>query len=461
MGNVKDFEEGIKILRAKDQEFIAQPGYQDDYRYIPTGPSEAELYMSDMNNWCCVHATRYMPLRNSDGQFFIPTTSMATNFDIVRSTVHTTLNHVVASNGGGNWDGIPYVVFMKYNDVVALNGNPKQISQFDTFFIPDPDKGLVLPRGAYLVRPSNEKNGELYTIGEHEATYKTNNFTDDDVERILNMIRETHGTEYSRLYHEYDIYLGKENDDETMLKLLGNDEKLFRMYKNTKNKKEFLKGILAADRDAIITKFLRDAVVRLAMEKQGFKYVEAREGWEPTNAVAKVALEHGINASSNNKGHSMSIEKEMESGANWLISNLENLYAQGQDINKIFSIIEQGFNNDDEQINRMFTLVVWCMKTGKPLNLYPIYQNIFMKAVDMYGSGYNGYKYANISDYSSALDITMRRSAIVVQNAFSQWLNYIKRGPNRKKIDSKLAEFLGEFDQRSLMESFKWAYSRF
>ena len=247
-----------------------------------------------------------------------------------------------------------------------------------------------------------------------------------------------------------------------MRELLGDDEKLFGIYKNTKNKREFLKGLLAEDRDAIITKFLRDAVVRLAMEKQGFKYVEASEGWEPTNAVAKVALEHGIKASSNNRGHDASIERKMEVGANWLISNLENLYAQGQDIDKIFSIIEQRFNDDrDEQINRMFKQVVWCMKTGKPLNLYPIYQNIFMKAVDMYGSRYNGYKYANISDYSSALDITMRRSAIVVQNAFSQWLNYIKRGPNRKKFDSKLAEFLGEFDQRSLMEGFKWAYSRF
>ena len=338
MATIKDFKEGMRILRERDQKFISQPGYQDNYSFIPTGPSEAELYMSDMNNWCCVHTTRYMPLRNSDGRFFIPTTSMATNFDIVRSTVHTTLNHVVASNGGGNWDSKPYVVFMKYNDVVALNGNPQEVSQYDTFFIPDPDKGLVLPKDAYLVRPSNEKNGELYTIGEHEATYKTNNFTYAEIDQILNMIREINGGESSRLYWEHDRYLGKENDDETMRGLLGDDEKLFRMYKNTKNKREFLKGLLAEDRDTIITKFLRDAIVRLAMEKQGFKYVEAFEGWGPTNTIANVALEHGIRASSNNKGHSTSIECKMETGANWLILNLEKLYAKGQDVDEIFSV---------------------------------------------------------------------------------------------------------------------------
>ncbi|MBP5485546.1 MAG: hypothetical protein J6Y07_02465 [Alphaproteobacteria bacterium] len=463
MGSVADFERAMEILRQRGKNFEVVPGYQDYNVYIATGRSEADIYMSDMNNWCLVHATRYIPSRNLDGRLFIPTTSMATNFDDVRPTVHTTLNHVVSSNGGGNWDGVPYVILARYNDVVALNGNPKEVSQYDTFFIPDPDNGLVLPQDACLVRPSNEKNGELYVIGEHEATYKTSNFTDDEIERILNMIRESYGaTESGDLYYKYDSYLGKENDEETMRILLGKDEKLFKIYKNTVNKKDFLKGLLAEDRDAIMAKFLRDAVVKLAMEKQGFRYVNPSEGSAWTDNIARTAREHGIVASSNNKGHSASIEMEMESGANWLIANLKNLYAQGQDIDKIFSLIESKFNDDgDKRVNRLFKQVVWCMKTGKPLDLYPSYQRFFMTAVDMYEDKYDGRKYANISDYSSALDITMRRSAIVVKNTFSQWLNDIKRGPNREKFDSKLAEFLGKFDQHDLINAFKSANSRF
>ena len=218
-----------------------------------------------------------------------------------------------------------------------------------------------------------------------------------------------------------------------------------------------MRGVTAENRNVILTSFLRNMVVKLSMEKLGFRYVEARENADWTNSVARVAREKGIMASENNKGHSTTIEYDLECGANWLISNLEDMYSQNQDIDKIFSIITHCFYSDDTRIARLFKQVVWCMKTDKPLNLYPIFQEIFAKAINRYNR-YNGQKYKNMADYNHALDITMQRTAIVAQNRFAQWLNYIKRGPKHEEFKLKLTEFINEFDQESLMNAIKWAY---
>ncbi|MBO4480145.1 MAG: hypothetical protein J5742_00785 [Alphaproteobacteria bacterium] len=464
MGAVEDFSKAVELLREKDKEFQHEPGYQEEYNFIKTGASQAEQYMQDMNNWCFVHVTRYMPPRNSKGQMFIPTTSMATGFDLVRPTVHGTLNHIVASNNGGNWDNVPYVFFMKYDDVVKLNGNPQGISQYDTFFMPDPDRGLVLPKNAYLVRPSDEKSDELYTIGENEATYKTENFTDDEIERILDLIRKGRNEAiYHALYQEYDSYMGKENDDNIMSALLKNDEKLMKVYRNSSNKKEFLKGLLAADRDAIIARFLREFVVKLAMEKQGFKYVNAYEGEGWTNAVYQTAREHGIEASSGAKIHEASLERKMEDRANYLIFCLEEqMYSEGTNIDNIFETLRnnlQNYDNDyapDKARKKMFRQVMQCITKNKPLDIYPMMQEAFVHFVDVYeykcGDGSIPEK---ISDYSLAMDTTLRRSAIVVKNKFAQWINYLKRESAYEQLRSKITEFLSQFDQRSLMGVFK------
>lgn len=452
MGNIEDFKAAMELLQEKAAGFTIAPGYTDEYTYVKTGQSEADLYMSNMDNWCLVHATRYMPPRNSDGHVFIPTTSMATNFDIVRPTVHATLNHVVSSNSGGNWDDAPYVILAPYNHVVNLNGNPQEISQYDTYFVPNPDTGLVLPKNAYLIQPSNDEYGELYAIGEHGARYKTNNFTNEEINFILSKLDYWPRYEYQKYLFDGDL-----PSDSDVKFLLGHDDRLFKVYNNSNDKRAFLRGVTAENRNVILTSFLRNIVVELAMEKLGFRCVEASENADWTNSVARIAREHGIPASENNKGHSTSVERDLECGANLLISNLEDMYSQNQDIDKIFSIITHCFYYDDERIARLFQQVVWCMKTDKPLNLYPIFQAIFAKSINRHNR-YKGQKYKNIADYNHALDITMQRTAIVAQNRFAQWLNYIKRGPKYEEFKLKLTEFINEFDQESFINASKWAY---
>ena len=136
-------------------------------------------YMANPANWVCVHATEYMPKVNKDGEMYIESTMMATNFEVPRTSVHVTLNHVVKSHSGGDWDGKPIVMLAPYNDLVGKNGNPQQIATEDTFFIPNPDTGLVLPPSTYIVQPG-ENNDKLFAIGKNMATYKTDNFTKDE-----------------------------------------------------------------------------------------------------------------------------------------------------------------------------------------------------------------------------------------------------------------------------------------
>jgi len=52
--------------------------------------------MSDTDNWVCVHATKYDPKCNFDGERYIETTATATNYRCPRATIHSTLNWVVA-----------------------------------------------------------------------------------------------------------------------------------------------------------------------------------------------------------------------------------------------------------------------------------------------------------------------------------------------------------------------------
>ena len=163
MTKAKIFTQGIERIKS-------------DERYIDMD------YMADMSHWCAVHVTKYMPKHHNDGTMYIPTTAMATDFDAPRSTVHVTLNHVVTSHMMGSWNDMPIVVLAPYNDVTEKNGNPAEVAGTDTYWSLNPDAGLILPENTYIVQPKND--GPLYQIGEHGATYKRDNYTEEEVERI-------------------------------------------------------------------------------------------------------------------------------------------------------------------------------------------------------------------------------------------------------------------------------------
>ena len=73
----------------------------------------------------------------------------------------------------------------------------------------------------------------------------------------------------------------------------------------------------------ILSTFLRDAVVKLAMDKMGYEYVPYRDACPCSVVVAKVAQEYGLNATPTNKGHFNSMYLEIEDVYNSLYCKVE------------------------------------------------------------------------------------------------------------------------------------------
>ncbi len=263
-GSIEDFQNAIKILREKitideEEERVSVSEEQDI--------KDAEV-MSNPDNWCCVHTTRYMPRYDADGNMIITSLAMATDCEKARQTVHFALNHVVESHNDGNWDDCPYVILTPYQDVVAKNGDPAGLCLTDTYFSTDIDTGLVIPKdSAYLIQPSDNLEGQLWEIGEHGAVYKVDHFTDDQIQQVLQLLPPKELKHYNRLLR------GDLNEGE-IRKALGTDPMVKRWYENSSNKQEFLSGLMYEDRMVILTRFLRDFVTRLVMKEKGFEYID-------------------------------------------------------------------------------------------------------------------------------------------------------------------------------------------
>ena len=426
MGSIADFQAALEMLREAESrldrgsgDYVVEEGYRER--------SNAEKYMADTNNWCVVHATKYPPKRDADGNMIIVTTAMATNFEKVpRATIHTTLNHVVNANSGGSWVDMPYVVLMPYNDVVALNGHPQEVSMFDTYFVPNPDVGLILPKSAYLVRPSDENDGRLYTIGEHEATYKTSNFTDDEIQFILDNVDD-----YDRQKYQEYLFTGELPSDRMVKAYLLHNDELIQQYKNADNKHEFLRNAMAKYRSFILTTFLRNTVVKLAMQENGYKYVHDFDGGYAARATRNTAVKSGLKADASDKGHSFSLEKEMEEFYSTLADVLYELYANGHNAHDVWRILIDGWPEN-------FCLyIAECILKDRPIDCYQFYLERFISMARK-----KGYDFRTIADYSPALDVTVRRSARLMQNEFIQWMHYIKTKPVYAELKKILAENL-------------------
>ncbi len=277
-------------------EFNLQP-------YVEMPKSEKMDYMSNMDNWVCVHATKYEPKRNSDGNLYIETTAMARNYEIPRATVHFTLNQLVTANSGGNWDNASTVILTPYKDLVNKNSNPQEVSVDDTYFIPNPDTGVILPDTAYIVR-ADAKSDKLFDIGEHSSTYKTGKYTDEEIMQILSVdpiAKQTYEYLFNCIFEEYEIP-----------SLLHLDDALIQQYKEASDKKAFMFEKLEKDRNAILHTVLRNAVVKMSLEKMGKHFVSAHED-DVSGVVAKTAINFGMKGNSGDKGHSNSVEAELES----------------------------------------------------------------------------------------------------------------------------------------------------
>lgn len=360
---MNELKEKIARLRqaiAENSDEVAQ-NLKDIINTISLYSKEnADEIMDNPDNWVFVHATKYEPKINEKGELYIPPTAMVTDWP--RASVHGKLNAVVGANSAGSWDKAPFVVLAPFNDVVRLNGNPQEVSVDDTYFIPDPDTGLVLPKNAYLIKPDPNAD-KLINFGEGVITYKTDNYTDKEIEEILAL---SEGDKYL-----YEKYMNGDASDFQINHLLGYDKKLMAAYDKSENKKLFLRGLLEEDRFVILNKLLRDVAVKMGLEKMGYHYVYSHEDRISEN-VANIAFENGIRGCSSDKGHSLSLEHLLENSGCDLLDLVNVL--KSKDSDEIFKTL----TTSKDKIYKDIALNI---TEGKPL---PDFFTIHQKSVDTY-----------------------------------------------------------------------------
>lgn len=408
--------------------------------------------MSDMKDWVCVHATNYMPRRNKAGQLYIPTTGMATGYKYPRATVHFTLNQIVSSHMFGNWDAQPVVVLAPYNDVVKKNGNPQMVATADTFFDPNPDTGLILPENTHIVRPNNDT---LFTIGDKISTYKTDFFTDEEIKMILSFVNS-----YDR--EQYQKYVDANfTEDEIQNLLCWEDEKVRKGYEKSKDKKAFLRGLFEETRIIILTQFLREAVVHMALEKMGYGYVWSHED-KISGIVADVANAKGIPSSSSDKGHSGTLNKECEDiGIAYLnfintletnnikeiydymcndfyfVQSLRNMLCS----HKNLDVYQLYINALSSKINNIKFSAEFTQKQAKkyPNDVY--YQEQATKSKELLAYAYK-LEQGGIAAYNANLDIVLHRNAARLNQECEKAIKKLKQNPEYPLLEKMLTDLI-------------------
>ena len=247
-------------------------------------------YMTDPAHWVGVHCTKYMPKKLSDGRLAISTTAMATNFQEARATVHMTLNHTVQPNSGGNWNDMQFVILAPYSDLVQANGNPEMVSAVDTYFAPDVKTGLVLPATAHIVRPGDVADGALYKIQGKETIYKIDEFTQDDIQKILPRMTIEQRRHYDDLARD-EIPEGEIKD---MLRNAG--EIAQKMYAGARDKNAFIRGMMRDGQNAVLANVVRDMAVSDTMQNMGYDYINGNNEYV-IGAAEKAGLAMGLPAS--------------------------------------------------------------------------------------------------------------------------------------------------------------------
>lgn len=274
-----------------------------------------ELYMADKKNWLLVHCTHYMPRINKNGELFIQNTAAATGGEIPRATVHFTLNHTVVANNGGSWTDKGIVILGPYDSLVEKNNKPAGFKIDDTFFSVGDDAGLILPENSRIVKPVND--GPLYQIGEKVSTYKTDNFTDDEIELIKSWMPY-------RTLQDYDRYdKGDVDNAELQIVLQLMPAEIVKSYEIAKDKKAFIKGFYEEQKYEILNSVLRDNVVAETAKKMGYRTIARNESnlWDVDRKMQSVALRDGLYIGS----HAGSFYSEAEDYGLYLVDQLDKL----------------------------------------------------------------------------------------------------------------------------------------
>lgn len=406
----------------------------DDYLNGAKKIIDDEEYMAKMSNWLCAHVTNYMPGKDENGNFFIQTTAMATGYKRCRPTVHVTLNQTVQSHMMGNWDNAAFVILAPYNDVVKMNGNPSMVATEDTYFIPNPDTGLVLPKNTYIIKPDDKT---LFSIGENVATYKTNNFTEQDIETIKKHIKFSDRSKYEELVRG-------EVPEWELKNIFSSDPDLKEKY--DKNKDETVKEICEKLKNELLTQTLRDMVVRMTMQEMGYHYVFASENGASA-AAAETAIAAGIPGNSGKAAHSVSLEKCLEANAERLNNDLYFLENE-TNVDTMYDHLtyEKGSFMDSSDPKKVNKFIRECILQNAHVDFYDMYTELFSEYMNeekkiYYKTTFNTEPPKTIEEYNQSLDTVMHRNANIMNAEYKRVCEQLKKNPRYPELVTRLKDY--------------------
>lgn len=389
-----------------------------------------ESYMENPDHWLLVHATNYLPLQNPAGEYYIPTTAMATDFKIPRGTIHTTLNHIVYSHGEGNWDETDTIILAPFNSTTKLNGNPLEVSYADTYFAPNPDTGLILPPQTRIVTPTTTlPEGTLYEIRGNTTVYKSIDYTPTETETILNIVRDVWKRNFDD-YIKYDKWSRGELDDWELTQLLeySTDKRIKQMYNKSKDKKAFLRGLYANSRDKLLSQYVREIATRATAEQIGYRFInEAYENSDTANTIANTAEKLGIQGNSSNKGHSNSLSATIEDQFLIFAHQLKNLKQHSQNLDELYNFIAK-----ESQRSNYYTQIVYAIVNNIELPLYQQIQN------DIKNDFHK--KENSIAEYSKNLDIVAQRWAPKANQELKEFRQKLQKMPDYNNFVAQLSK---------------------
>lgn len=403
---------------------------------------KAATYMSDPNNWVLVHTTRYMPRKNENGQRYIPTTAMVSDFKVPRSTVHFTINQIVHSHFAGNWDDAPLVVLIPYNDAVKQNQKPEELASEDTYFSPDPNTGFVLPKSARIVQPAKDiPDGQLFIIDGNVTKYKNDNFSEAEIKTMLSLVDDDARNKYLQ-WESGDI-----NENDLNMSMGKWDARTKKVYETAKDKKAFLRGMFEESRYEFLSKFMRDIAVYQTMQDMGYTKINGREDLS-TRAVAEAAFKMGILGNSGDKGHSNSLYAGVEEVYVSIAHLLDELDA-AKNVDEVYTTCADRIRNSDcreviraiayDDVINIDMLCSWAFDDQIDY-IKELLENDLKPDQRRWVENY--IKAKSIADVDKNLDITIKRWSEKQQVRFEQTKIMLKSMPEYSDLIVKLKQLV-------------------
>jgi hypothetical protein len=172
-------ESATKVMEERLTHFEKEREKSKKSQALESDPYLDSIEALRIQDLCCVHATRFMPQKNSDGEYQVPTSADARDWAVLRTTIHTSLNHKVQSHGAGDWGSTPIIIVCPMDRMIQANGNPTVLNTVDTYWSKNPGEELTFPN-ATLVEAREQQELILEDEKEKKVFFKNNNYTIND-----------------------------------------------------------------------------------------------------------------------------------------------------------------------------------------------------------------------------------------------------------------------------------------